>query len=100
MPAACERGLPGTNIQPPDQAVAPPQTASFSTTMTFNPCQAAVTAADSPPAPDPTTSTSHSTSRDQALADCSDTDVSPTLESYITTPIDHVGSHSVVGQFT
>src|SRR5262249_18840156 len=42
--------------------VAPPQTSSFSATMTFNPCHAATTAADSPAAPEPTTRRSHSTS--------------------------------------
>src|SRR6266702_3133872 len=60
MPARRASGLPGTHIQPPDHAVAPPNTGSFSTTMTFRPCHAAVTAADNPPAPDPMTRTSHS----------------------------------------
>ncbi|MCY1450843.1 hypothetical protein D9M71_676800 [compost metagenome] len=64
MPARCASGLHGTHIQPPDQAVAPPNTASFSTTMTFCPCQAAVTAVDKPAAPEPMTSTSHSTRED------------------------------------
>jgi hypothetical protein len=40
------QGLHGTQAQPPDQAVAPPNTGSFSTTMTFSPCHAAVTAAE------------------------------------------------------
>ncbi|MCY1456655.1 hypothetical protein D9M71_738910 [compost metagenome] len=40
--------------------MAPPNTGSFSTSMTFCPCQAAVTAAASPAAPEPITSTSHS----------------------------------------
>ena len=51
-PARRARGLHGTHAQPPDHAVAPPNTGSFSTTITFRPCQAAVTAADSPAAPD------------------------------------------------
>ena len=45
MPARCASGLPGTHIQPPDHAVAPPNTGSFSTTITLRRCQAAVTAA-------------------------------------------------------
>ncbi|MND97067.1 hypothetical protein D3C76_561220 [compost metagenome] len=61
MPARRANGLQGTHIQPPDQAVAPPKTASFSTRMTFCPCQAAVTAADNPAAPEPMTRTSQST---------------------------------------
>jgi DNA-binding transcriptional LysR family regulator len=35
MPARRASGLPGTHIQPPDHAVAPPNTGSFSTTITF-----------------------------------------------------------------
>src|SRR4030095_8586936 len=37
----------------------PPSASSCSTTMTSRPCHAAVTAADNPEAPDPTTSKSH-----------------------------------------
>src|SRR6266496_2475932 len=59
MPARCASGFKGTHIQPPDQAVVPPKTGSFSTTITLSPCQAAVTAADRPLAPEPITSTSH-----------------------------------------
>src|SRR5216684_1707662 len=58
MPARFASGLPGTHIHPPDQAVAPPNTGSFSTTITLRPCQAAVTAAARPEAPEPTTSRS------------------------------------------
>jgi len=60
MPAARASGLRGTHIQPPDQAVVPPSTGSFSTTTTSSPNQAAVTAALRPPAPEPITSRSHS----------------------------------------
>jgi hypothetical protein len=68
MPARRARGLimSGAQIHPPDHAVAPPSTSSFSATMTFSPWKAAVTAADSPPAPDPTTRTSQVSSIDQA----------------------------------
>ena len=48
----------GIHNQPPDQALVPPSTDAFSATMTLAPCTAAVTAAESPAAPDPTTSTS------------------------------------------
>ncbi|MNC41054.1 hypothetical protein D3C75_898020 [compost metagenome] len=68
MPARRASGLHGTHIQPPDQAVAPPNTGSFSTTTTFWPCQAAVTAADRPAAPEPMTRTSHSSVGGRALA--------------------------------
>src|SRR3979409_1616824 len=54
MPARLASGLPGTHIHPPDQAVAPPNTDSFSTTTTLSPCHAAVTAAARPEAPEPT----------------------------------------------
>src|SRR5690349_14528639 len=60
MPSACDSGFSGTHIQPPDQAVAPPTTGAFSATSTSSPCQAAVTAADRPAAPAPTTSRSQS----------------------------------------
>ena len=60
IPSACDSGFSGAHIQPPDQAVAPPSTGAFSATMTFSPWWAAVTAADSPAAPPPTTSRSHS----------------------------------------
>jgi hypothetical protein len=63
---ATGQGLQGTQAQPPDHAVAPPKTASFSTTMTFRPCHAAVTAADKPAAPEPTISTSQSMSGSSA----------------------------------
>src|SRR3954464_14021832 len=58
MPARRASGFSGAQIQPPDQAVVPPNTGSFSATMTFRPCQAAVTAADNPPEPEPITSRS------------------------------------------
>lgn len=48
----------GIHSQPPDQALVPPSTDAFSATMTLAPCIAAVTAAESPAAPEPTTSTS------------------------------------------
>src|SRR5207244_13390603 len=57
-PPSVARGLPGTNFHPLDQAVAPPNTDSFSTTTTLRPCHAAVTAAARPEAPEPTTSRS------------------------------------------
>src|SRR5262249_11836259 len=60
MPARRASGLRGTHIQPPDHAVVPPNTGSFSATTTWRPCQAAFTAADSPLAPDPITSRSQS----------------------------------------
>src|SRR5258708_9655476 len=60
MPARRASGLSGAHIQPPDQAVVPPNTGSFSATITFKPCQAAVTAAERPPAPEPMTSRSQS----------------------------------------
>ena len=60
IPARCASGFSGVHIQPPDHAVVPPNTGSFSATITSRPCQAAVTAADRPPAPDPTTRRSHS----------------------------------------
>ncbi len=51
------------HIHPPDQAVVSPSTGSFSGTITFRPCHAAVTAAERPPAPEPTTSKSQSRCR-------------------------------------
>ncbi len=51
----------GIHSQPPERAVVPPKRGAFSATITSRPCLAAVTAADSPPAPEPTTRTSHST---------------------------------------
>ena len=53
--------ISGTQSQPPDRAVVPPNTACFSMTMTAQPKYRAVMAADRPPAPEPTTSTSHET---------------------------------------
>src|SRR3954447_22540745 len=58
MPAALASGLRGIHSQPPDHAVVPPSCFSFSTTMTSRPSDAAVTAADSPAAPEPITSRS------------------------------------------
>ena len=58
MPSARASGLRGIHSQPPDQALVPPSTDAFSATMTLAPCMAAVTAAVSPAAPEPTTSTS------------------------------------------
>src|SRR3954468_11304243 len=55
MPAALASGLRGIHSQPPDHAVVPPSCVSFSTTMTSRPNEAAVTAVDSPAAPEPTT---------------------------------------------
>ena len=60
IPARWAIGFNGAHIHPPDQAVVPPSTGSFSATITLRPCQAAVTAADSPPAPEPITRRSHS----------------------------------------
>ena len=71
---AIETGVAGLSIEDSTgDAVAPPQTASFSTTITFSLCHAAVTAAESPAAPDPTTSTSQSTSRERELGEFSGT---------------------------
>ena len=58
IPAAVASGLRGSHIQPPDQAVVPPNCGSFSTTSTFRPCDAAVMAVAMPEAPVPTTNTS------------------------------------------
>ena len=51
-------GLPGIQSTPPEKAVVPPKTGSFSTTMTSRPDFFATIAVESPPAPEPTTSTS------------------------------------------
>lgn len=58
MPCSFASRVPGIHSQPPERAVVPPKRASFSTTSTFSPCDAAVTAADIPDAPVPTTRTS------------------------------------------
>src|SRR6476469_5555698 len=63
IPSARDSGLSGAHIQPPDHAVAPPRVDAFSVTITSRPSCAAVTAAESPPAPPPATSRSHSTVR-------------------------------------
>src|SRR5690554_7848143 len=42
-------------MPPPDRAEVPPYWSAFSTTSTFSPWSAAVTAAVMPPAPEPTT---------------------------------------------
>jgi hypothetical protein len=62
MPCSVARWVPGTQSQPPERAVVPPKSASFSTTSTFRPSDAAVTAALMPEAPVPTTNTSQSPS--------------------------------------
>src|SRR5690349_16651712 len=59
MPARLASGLHGSHIQPPDHAVVPPNTSSFSHRMTDKPSVAEVTAVERPPAPDPSTRTSH-----------------------------------------
>src|SRR5918994_6103237 len=53
-------GLHGIHTMPPDHAVVPPTSADFSNTPTLSPCPAAVTAAVSPAAPVPSTTTSYS----------------------------------------
>ncbi len=47
MPARTASGLRGAYIHPPDHAVVPPNTGSFSATITRRPACAAVTAAAS-----------------------------------------------------
>src|SRR5437870_2994634 len=56
-PSSCMSGLFGSHNTPPDIAVEPPRSGSFSTTSVARPFAAAVTAPQSPP-PDPTTTTS------------------------------------------
>src|SRR5688500_13554872 len=53
-------GLTGIQTIPPDHAVVPPRWSAFSNTPTRAPPSAAVTAAVSPPAPEPRTTTSYS----------------------------------------
>ena len=60
MPQARASEVLGIHSQPPDRAVVPPKRGSFSTTSTLSPWCPAVTAADSPAAPEPTTRASHS----------------------------------------
>ena len=61
VPARSRTGLQGNHIPPPPEyAVVPPNFSVASTTMTSNPSLAAVYAPVTPPAPDPATSTSHS----------------------------------------
>src|SRR6266850_7244558 len=57
-PSRRATGFPGTHSQPPDHAVVPPNTGSFSTTTTRRPCTRAQIAAANPAAPDPITRTS------------------------------------------
>src|SRR5258708_38561502 len=60
MPQARASEVPGIQSQPPERAVVPPKRGSFSTTRTLRPECPAVTAADRPAQPEPTTSASHS----------------------------------------
>jgi hypothetical protein len=59
-PARLAGALQGIHIQPPERAVVPPKTGSFSTSTIFCLCLAATTAVERPPAPEPITRTSHS----------------------------------------
>src|SRR6476469_9352181 len=63
IPSARDSGLSGAHIQPPDHAVAPPRVDAFSVAAVSLTKKATVTAAESPPAPPPATSRSHSTVR-------------------------------------
>jgi hypothetical protein len=58
MPSAFDFGLHGIHNTPPERAVVPPNSGSFSTTSTERPALAAVTAVARAPAPDPATITS------------------------------------------
>src|SRR5665213_2015765 len=60
MPQARANAVPGIHSQPPERAVVPPKRGSFSTIRTLRPRCPAVTAADMPAQPEPTTSASHS----------------------------------------
>src|SRR5580692_1558766 len=60
MPQARASAVPGIHSQPPERAVVPPKRGSFSTIRTLRPRCPAVTAADMPAQPEPTTSASHS----------------------------------------
>src|SRR5690349_10261706 len=64
MPCWVASFVPGIHSQPPERAVVPPKSGSFSTTMTLSPWAAAVTAVAMPDAPEPTTRTSHSTTKE------------------------------------
>ncbi len=55
MPALKAKWFLGIHIQPPDHAEVPPKRSSFSTTKTFRPAWAAVTALARAPAPEPMT---------------------------------------------
>src|SRR5687767_2672963 len=57
-PAASTCRLAGAQRPAPDSAVVPPKYGAFSTSVTRSPRTAAVRAATSPPAPEPTTTTS------------------------------------------
>lgn len=61
--AACI-GWFGIHSHPPERAVVPPKSGAFSATITSRPSLRAVTAAASPPAPEPAMRTSHSMARD------------------------------------
>jgi hypothetical protein len=59
-PARSSTSLPGIQTPPPERAVEPPKRGAFSTTSAESPRSAAVSAAVSPAAPVPTTTTSTS----------------------------------------
>src|SRR5699024_12643150 len=63
LPISFKCKLLGIQIVPPDLAVDPPNTSVFSRTIVDKPFNSAVSPAVKPPAPEPTTTTSNSSSQ-------------------------------------